>query len=53
MHAQDRGLGATHEAQVYAAVAGGGVRRDVLVACDEAHLIAGPHGLGVGTRHNG
>jgi hypothetical protein len=53
MHAQDRGLGAAHEAQVHAAVAGGGVRRDVLVPLDEADLIPRLYVLRVNTCHNG
>jgi hypothetical protein len=53
MHAQDRGLGAAHEAQVHAAVSGGGVRRDVLVPLDEADLIPRLYVLRVNTCHNG
>jgi hypothetical protein len=43
---QDRGCGAADKAQVHAAVAWGGMRRDVLVPVDQADLIAWPQVLG-------
>jgi hypothetical protein len=46
--AQDRGHGAADKAEMHARIAGGGVRRDVLIALDEADLIAWLHVLGMG-----